>query len=173
MSFKILSDEEKSFLDEEALRIYNEDYELYLERNRFVDRLEALENVEIDKFEPELKRIRPIGIVRETKFEFSKPERPDVRNNIRIKEHSELPHGFELPQFLVHSNNIKIAEAPEPKKEIQTDYSLSDIPETKKIHVEPVDFKMTEIGSIEVDTNVVPEFYKVNYEAPEYTVSGT
>lgn len=173
MSFKILSDEEKSFLDEEALRIYNEEYELYLERNRFVDSLEALENAETEEYEPELKRIRPIGTVRETKFEFSKPESPDFRNDIKIKEHSELPHGFDLPEFSVHSNDIKIAEAPRPKKEIQTDFSLSDIPETKEFHVETVDFKMPETGGIDVDTDVVPEFHEVNYEAPGYTVSGT
>lgn len=173
MSFKILSDEEKSFLDEESLRIYNEEYELYLERNRFVDRLEALENVKIDEYEPELKKIRPIGTVRETKFDFSKPERPDVRNDIEIKEHSELPHGFDFPQFSVHGNNIKIAEVPELKNEIQTDFFLSDIPETKDFHVEPVYFKMPGTGSIEVDTDVVPEFNEVNYETPEYTISGT
>ena len=173
MSFKILSDDEKQFLDEEQLRIYNEEYELYLERNRFVDRLEALENAEIHKYEPELKKIGPIAKIRETKFEFSKPERPDVKNGIKIKELSELPDGFELPQFSVSGSNIKIAEAPELKKEIHTDFTLSGIPESRNYSVESVEFKMPETDISKVDTDVVPELKAISYETPEYTVTGT
>lgn len=173
MSFRILSDEEKSFLDEEALRIYNEEYEVYIERNRFVDRIEKLENVEMMEYQPELQRISPIGQVQEIKFEYLEPERSDVRNDIKIKEHSELPYGFDLPQFSVSSNNIKIAGAPDLKKEIQADFILSDIPETQKYSVKSFGFKMPEIEDFEVDTDVVPEIKAISYEMPEYTVAGT
>ncbi|WP_295092930.1 hypothetical protein [Ruminococcus sp.] len=125
------------------------------------------------EYQPELQRISPIGQVQEIKFEYLEPERSDVRNDIKIKEHSELPDGFDLPQFSVPSNNIKIAGAPDLKKEIQADFTLSDIPETQKYSVKSFGFKMPEIEDFEVDTDVVPEIKAISYEMPEYTVAGT
>ena len=172
MAFKVLSDEEKQFLDEESLRVYNEEYEIYLERNKFVDRLEAIGKVEKQEFKPQLKRLKPIGSYQEKKYELPKAEGFKISNDIVIKECSDLPHDFVLPELSVYDNNIKVAEASDFKNEIQTEFSLSDIPEIKDYKIETIGFKMPDITASEVNTDVA-EVEPVNYEKTDYTVNGT
>ena len=171
MAFKVLNDEEKQFLDEESLRVYNEEYEIYLERNKFVDRLEAIRKVEKNEFKPQLKRLKPIGTYQEKEYDIPKPEQFKISNDIVIEERSDLSHDFVLPKLAVYDNNIKITEASDFKNDIQTEFTLSDIPEIKNYQSESIDFKMPDIKSPEINTDVAEAEF-VNYEKTEYKISG-
>lgn len=60
MAFRILSEEEKSYLSEEELLCYEEELDIYNARVDFVNKLEKLENVEIKEYNPKLDKISAI-----------------------------------------------------------------------------------------------------------------
>jgi hypothetical protein len=69
MAFRILSEEEKLFMTQEQLEIYERELKLYKERLAFVEKVEQIEKADIKKFTPSLRPIRVISSPRLVPFE--------------------------------------------------------------------------------------------------------
>lgn len=175
MSFKILNEEEKQFLNEEELRKYNEEYESYIERNKFVDWIESVGKANIGEYKPVLKKLAPTAAVKEIIYENPKNEKINITDRINTGDISfpGIPDKFELPEYSVFKNNISIVHTENIVKEIPKDYPVDGIPEIKAYKISNVDFNMPDTVLSEIKTDFVSEVRAFNFEVPDWSMKVT
>ena len=124
MAFRILSDDEIALLTDNERGHYERELDIYQKRVKFVERLEALENVSIPPYKPQLKSI-PIVDVIDVK-PFVKPEHklsvraPAVKPALRVTPFKkQKPINPNMPilskQPAIKLRHIKKSEGIQPK----------------------------------------------------------
>lgn len=98
MAFKILSEEELSLLTAAQIERYEKEFEIYKQRQAFIEKITAFEKAEVKPYKPELKSI---GIIGEIKLS---PYKRSERQKLRL-EHTQKA---ELPDNLIGKVNKKI-----------------------------------------------------------------
>lgn len=110
MAFKILNLDELELLTEEQRAQYEKELNLYRKREAFVERLEQLETVQLEPYEPKLK---PVTVLEEmevkpfAKAEYTvslcpsvqKPELQIISFEKRGRSHQSCPMCREEPSF--------------------------------------------------------------------------
>ena len=95
MAFRILSEEEKSYLSEEELLCYEEELDIYNARVDFVNKLEKLENVEIKEYNPKLDKISAIKKVEEKVFEKTLIKSRQIKPILKLGNYGQLVNTVE------------------------------------------------------------------------------
>lgn len=184
MAFRILSEEEKSYLSEEELLCYEEELDIYNARVDFVNKLEKLENVEIKEYNPKLDKISAIKKVEEKVFEkpsFNKVvvDKKEIPSNIELinKINSIKPIGQVSIDISENVDTDKINKSVERNRNIKSKFEMpsvevaenlfsSKIPEPVEYNPFEINAEMTEMPRLDIRTEVKEKhFLKERYEA--------
>lgn len=90
MAFRILSDEEKSFLTDEQRKSYESELEMKKKREAFVERLTELENAEIKPYTPSLKTVNVIKNYEPVLFKVPERQYPQLSHEKKLELNNNM-----------------------------------------------------------------------------------